>query len=77
MGRLRHEPAQKSESIRAGARVELIVLENRCSCGRPPTAKSILADLPPDMKRDPRTIRTHVRAVLKKIAERPGNLSSD
>jgi hypothetical protein len=66
---------ERARELRAA--VELIVLENRCSCGRPPTAKSILADLPPDMKRDPRTIRTHVRAVLKKIAERPGNLSSD
>jgi hypothetical protein len=60
------------------AEIEAILRTLLCPhCHRAPAAKEVLARLPDHLKRDPRTVRTHIREVMDEIGERCGNLSAD
>ncbi len=58
--------------------VRAILVDLICPhCHRPPVAKEVLARLPAHLRRDPRTIRAHIRELMAEIDERRGNLSAD
>ena len=58
--------------------VRAILVDMLCPhCRRPPAAKEVLAKLPAHLRRDARTIRTHIRDLMTEIGERCGTVSLD
>jgi len=66
----------QGQAVRAAVRA--IVADLVCPCCRNrPSAKAVLAKLPAEFKRDPRTINAHINGVLGEIAEKPRSVSVD